>query len=184
MVRPKASDTIRDFASALANTVSTASGSERDWIARTGRHSMFSLLTKLAPKVCIRSRYVVRDERLIEVGFPDQTPNYCHFELIQVNQIKTKSMNRITGVPFGNRGGLQQVRTFTCLQCVKSPYALLYRSGISLPELNKLLESFGFHRIRVRLRTTVRLVPGSGQLGAPSEKLRFHHFDGSGSKVL
>ncbi len=93
MVRPKASDTIRNFASALANTVSTASGIERDWIARTGRHSMFSLLTKLAPKVCIRSRNVVRDERLIEIGFPDQTSNYCHFELIQVNQIKTKSMN-------------------------------------------------------------------------------------------
>ncbi len=51
MGRPRASDTIRDFAATFAAKVTTPSASQYDWIARTGQYSMFSLLTKLAPKV-------------------------------------------------------------------------------------------------------------------------------------
>ncbi len=51
MGRPRASNTTRDFAATFANTVSVTSTCQYDWIARTGKHGLFTLLSKLAPKV-------------------------------------------------------------------------------------------------------------------------------------
>ena len=51
MGRPRASNTIRDFAATFANTVTVTSTCQYDWIARTGKHGVFTLLSKLAPKV-------------------------------------------------------------------------------------------------------------------------------------
>ena len=53
MGRPRASSTILDFAARFATTVTVPSAGQYDWIARTGNHSTFTLLYKLAPKVRI-----------------------------------------------------------------------------------------------------------------------------------
>ena len=41
----------RDFVALFANTVTVPSKGKYDWVARTGRHSVFSILTIIAPKV-------------------------------------------------------------------------------------------------------------------------------------
>ena len=56
MGRPKASDTVCDFASLFAKTVTVPSKSQYDWVARTGRHSIFSLMTVVAQKVSLASQ--------------------------------------------------------------------------------------------------------------------------------
>jgi hypothetical protein len=53
MGRPKASDEVCDFVALFANTVTVYSSSRFDWVARTGRHSVFVLLSRIAPKVLI-----------------------------------------------------------------------------------------------------------------------------------
>ena len=53
MGRPRASNAVRDFAALFAKTVTTHSSSRYDWVARTGTHSIFILLSQLAPKVLI-----------------------------------------------------------------------------------------------------------------------------------
>jgi len=52
MVRPKASKISRDVASAFALSVTTSSHHHEDLVARTGRFSIFTLFSRLAPKVC------------------------------------------------------------------------------------------------------------------------------------
>jgi hypothetical protein len=51
MGRPRASSDVREFAAMFANTVTAYSPSRYDWVARTGRHSLFVLMTRLASKV-------------------------------------------------------------------------------------------------------------------------------------
>jgi hypothetical protein len=51
MGRPRASSDVREFAAMFANTVTAYSPSRYDWVARTGRYSLFALMTRLAPKV-------------------------------------------------------------------------------------------------------------------------------------
>ncbi len=51
MGRPRASNHVRGFAEVLANIVTKPSVASYDLVARTGRHSIFSLLSMLAPKV-------------------------------------------------------------------------------------------------------------------------------------
>ena len=42
---------ILDFAATLTTTVTASSTCQYDWIARTGKHGVYTLLSKLAPKV-------------------------------------------------------------------------------------------------------------------------------------
>ena len=56
MGRPRASNTIRDFAATFATTVTVPSTCQYDWMARTGKHGVFTLLSQLAPKVCDHER--------------------------------------------------------------------------------------------------------------------------------
>ena len=53
MGRPRASSAVREFAALFANVVTAHSSYRYDWVARTGRHSIFVLLSQLAPKVRI-----------------------------------------------------------------------------------------------------------------------------------
>ena len=50
MGRPKASQRILDFAALFTDAVTTKSHRPYDWVARTGKYSIFSLLARLAPK--------------------------------------------------------------------------------------------------------------------------------------
>ncbi len=51
MGRPKASDISRNVASLFANIVTVPSNIPNDWVARTGDHSIFNVLSHLIPKV-------------------------------------------------------------------------------------------------------------------------------------
>ncbi len=51
MGRPKACSSIRDFAALFASSVTVGSSLRYDWVARTGKHTIFVLLSRLAPKV-------------------------------------------------------------------------------------------------------------------------------------
>ena len=51
MGRPKASDVSRTVASLFANVVTVPSNVPNDWVARTGDHSIFNVLSHLIPKV-------------------------------------------------------------------------------------------------------------------------------------
>ncbi len=53
MGRPKASDNIRELAAAFANVVTIATVRRYDWVARLGKHSIYTLLGAVAPKVII-----------------------------------------------------------------------------------------------------------------------------------
>ena len=59
MGRPRASNAVRDFAEMFANAVTVHSPSCYDWVARTGMHSIFILLSQLAPKVDLASRFSI-----------------------------------------------------------------------------------------------------------------------------
>jgi hypothetical protein len=58
MGRPRASNAVRDFAALFAHTVTAQSTSRYDWVARTGMHSIYVLLSQLAPKVCKIEMYL------------------------------------------------------------------------------------------------------------------------------
>ena len=51
MGRPNASDTVCDFASLFAKTVTVLLKCQYNWVAHTGRHSIYSLMTVVAEKV-------------------------------------------------------------------------------------------------------------------------------------
>ncbi len=51
MGRPKASDISRNVASLFASIVTVPSNIPNDWVARTGDHSIFNVLSHLIPKV-------------------------------------------------------------------------------------------------------------------------------------
>ena len=51
MGRPRANVTNREFAAAFANSVTVRSTYRYDWVARIGEHSVYALLSQLAPKV-------------------------------------------------------------------------------------------------------------------------------------
>jgi hypothetical protein len=51
MVRPRPSTDACDFINLLVYTVTEYSQSKYDWVARSGKHSVFTLLSRLAPKV-------------------------------------------------------------------------------------------------------------------------------------
>ncbi len=52
MGRPKASQSIRDFAITFANVVTISSSSPCDWVAKNGCYSIYQLLAVLAPRAC------------------------------------------------------------------------------------------------------------------------------------
>ena len=54
MGRPTASDVSRTVASLFANVVTVPSNIPNDWVARTGDHSIFNVLSHLIPKVNVQ----------------------------------------------------------------------------------------------------------------------------------
>jgi hypothetical protein len=148
MGRPRASDTIRDFAAMFTATVSVPSNCQYDWIARTGKHGVFSLLMKLAPKVR------VEDDDLHQV--------IESFHLVLSSNLSRLAESSATRTSTGSHVSQSLLHN-------ADPYLWLHhprnRRGISEPELNKHLESLGFRRTRVRLRCIVRYVGSPHELG-------------------
>ena len=74
MGRPKPCETTREFVAALARTVTIQSSAPCSWVARTGQHSIFALLSRVAPKVSWKFQQTSERTQLTHysVGVPSQ----------------------------------------------------------------------------------------------------------------
>ncbi len=148
MGRPKASNTVRDFALSFANVVTVPSSHHYDVVSRIGKHSIFSLLCTLAPKV----------HKFQGMIFQENLDSMSQSNRFVLQMVRNSGMQRVR-----NRRALRidfAVRNRETLRFTTEYFCILWfcRQGISNAEMNKLLEKFGFRRVRIRLQSIVRYI--------------------------
>ena len=139
MGRPKPSDEVREFCSEFASTVTVRSRFRYDWVARIGKHSIYSALSLAARKVdsCLLVKAL---KRRIE----STLANLSFRQACCLNE--DNSVNRY----------LEAFSASTFLDFSLTIFLAKTRSGISELQLNKDLQRIGFACIRVRMRSIDR----------------------------